>query len=260
MIVRGRTQEGLDLVAQTDHSRLVGKIAARWGGEGEFERPEPYESMARAATYHDFGWLRYETSPSVDPATGEPYAFLGVPNDREQLEAYQWAVDWMEAIDRYAGLVVSMHRTGLWKGRYGTIRHPRSYNLADPSPEIQAFIARNEARQRDLSRGLDADRLWTNYRLMQAWDLLGLYFCCAEPTTDAVEPVPRGAGDDEGVPLQLEPRGRGRVAVEPYPFDERPCRLELPVRRLPRASYPDVASFRRAYYRADVDLVRFELV
>lgn len=260
MIVRSGDGEGLELVTQTDHSKLVGKLAARWGAGNGFDRPEPYESMARAAAYHDFGWLRYETSPLVHPDTGEPYAFLQVPLSREQLAAYQWSLDWMEELDPYAGLIVSMHRTGLWKARYGAIDYPTSYNLADPSPEIQSFIDRNETHQKTLSQGFDWDRLWTNYRLMQVWDLLGLYFCCAEPTEDAVEPVPRRYGEEQGVRLRLEPRGAHRVAVDPFPFDERPFRLELPVRRLPQRRFPDLQSFRRSYYRADVELVHFEIV
>ena len=261
MIVRDTPDGGLLLVAQTDHSRLVGRLAARWGGEG-FERPDPYESMARAAAFHDYGWLRYETAPRWNPDTGRPYAFLEAPLDAEQLEAYQWGLDWMEGIDAYSGLIVSMHRTGLWKGRYGTIRHPKSYDLADPDPGIQRFIDRNESRQAELRKGLDAPRLWINYRLQQVWDLLGLYFCCQEPVEDFVDPVPRGyaEAEGEGICLRLSPEGPGRVAMDPFPFQERPMQLELVAQRLAHATYPDLESFREAYYRAHVELLRFEIV
>lgn len=87
-----------------------------------------------------------------------------------QLGAYQWALDWMADIDPYSGLIVSMHRTGLWKGRYDTIEHPAwRYNLTTLSPAVQAFIARNEAWQERSSATLDAKGVWTNYRLMQVW-------------------------------------------------------------------------------------------
>ena len=135
MIIRKDPSGGLVLIGQTDHSRFVGQLAAHWGN-GNFETLKPYDSVVRAATFHDYGWLRYETSPLVAPQSGEPYAFLQVPMTNTQLGSYQWALDWMADIDPYSGLIVSMHRTGLWKGRYQTIKHPAGrYNLTTLSPE-----------------------------------------------------------------------------------------------------------------------------
>src|SRR5262245_16219952 len=114
MIVRNEPHGGLLLIAQTDHSRVVGQLAAHWGNR-DFAAPRPYDSVVRAATFHDYGWLRYETSPLVDPQSGIPYQFVQVPLTEAQLAAYQWGLDWMTDIDPYAGLIVSMHRTGLWR-------------------------------------------------------------------------------------------------------------------------------------------------
>jgi hypothetical protein len=260
MIIRKEPDGTLLVIGQTDHSRLVGQVAAHWGNDA-FAPPAPYESVVRAAAFHDYGWLRYETRPLLDGATGEPYQFLNAPVSPEQLASYQWSLDWMAGIDPYAGLIVSMHRTGLWKGRYGTMKHPEAYNLRTITPEIAVFLERNEAAQERERARLDADQVWTNYRLLQVWDLLGLYFCCREPVPDHVEPVPVRYGDGAGgVRLTLRPDGPRRVAFDPYPFDVRPGRLQLAVRRLPAVRYPDVEAFRRAYFRADLDLMHFELV
>ena len=134
----------------------------------------------------------------------------------QQLGAYQWSLDWMADIDPYSGLVVSMHRTGLWQGRYGTIKYPAGrYNLTKLSAEVQALITHNEAWQERQRATLDAKGVWTNYRLMQVWDLLGLYFCCQEPYDDYIEPVPVGysGADNEGVRVSLKPVGPRRVAL-----------------------------------------------
>jgi len=262
MIIRKNSDGALTLIGQTDHSRFVGQLAAHWGN-GDFEQPKPYESVVRAATFHDFGWLRYETSPLIDAQTGEPYPFLQVPMTPQQLGAYQWSLDWMADIDPYSGLIVSMHRTGLWQGRHGLIKHPAGrYNLTKLSPEVQSLIARNETWQEEQRATLDAKGVWTNYRLMQVWDLLGLYFCCQDPYDDHIEPVPTSyAGSNEdGVRLTLTPAGPRRVAFAPYPFDVRPCRAQLAFRTVPRSSYEDVESFRRAWFQADVGLMDFELV
>ena len=99
MIVRRQPNNELVLIGQTDHSRLVGQLAAHWGNEN-FETPDPYASIVRAATFHDYGWLRYETGPLINPDTGEPYQFLQLPLGSTQLESYQWSLDWLAGIDR----------------------------------------------------------------------------------------------------------------------------------------------------------------
>jgi hypothetical protein len=262
MIIRNDPSGGLVLVGQTDHSRFVGQLAAHWGND-RFETPQPSTSVVRAATFHDYGWLRYETSPLIRPESGEPYPFLQVPMTATQLGAYQWALDWMADIDPYSGLIVSMHRTGLWKGRYDTITHPAwRYNLTTLSPEVQAFVAHNEAWQERQRASVDAKGVWTNYRLMQVWDLLGLYFCCQEPYEDFVAPVPARYADaaGEGVTLTMTPAGSRRVAFDPYPFDVRPCRVQLSVKRVATRTFDDVEAFRRAWFGAEVGVIEFELV
>ncbi len=105
-------------------------------------------------------------------------------------------------------------------------------------------------------------RLWSNYRRLQVWDLLGLYFCCQDPYDDYVEPVPVSyhGGETDGVRLTLHGVTSRTVAFEPYPFDARPCHVQLSFKRLPKTSYPDVETFRRAYFQAPTDLMKFELV
>src|SRR5215471_10680138 len=101
MILRKLDDGGALAITQTDHSRLAGFFAAHWGN-ATFAAPNPYESVTRAAVFHDFGWLRYETRPEVDPASGEPYTFISLPFTAEQLEAYQWCVDWLAEVDPYS--------------------------------------------------------------------------------------------------------------------------------------------------------------
>jgi len=262
MIVRKQQNNELILIGQTDHSRLVGQLAAHWGND-KFATPNPYESMVRAATFHDYGWLRYETSPLIHPETGEPYEFLQLPLGTTQLASYQWSLDWMTDIDRYAGLIINMHRTGLWNNRYGTITYPTGYNVRDLNPEAKAFIKRNEAWQEQervaYTASGQADALWTNYQLMQVWDLLGLYFCCQDPYEDYIEPVPVSYSDKSGVRLTMKPAGTGRVLFDPYPFDVKPCRVQLSTKRLARSSFENVEAFRRAYFQAATEILPFEL-
>jgi hypothetical protein len=120
MIVREETDGSLLLIAQTDHARLSGTFAAHWGS-AKFDRPRPFEPAVRAANFHDCGWYRYETKPRLNEETGKTPNFMHVPLDREQLDAFRWAVDWLTDIDSYAGLLINRHRTGLWRARYGAL-------------------------------------------------------------------------------------------------------------------------------------------
>ncbi|HXG36180.1 MAG TPA: DUF3891 family protein [Dehalococcoidia bacterium] len=172
MIIRDDSGDELVLIRQTDHSQLVGKFAAHWGNEN-FARPEPYESVVRAAVYHDYGYLRFETSPCLDTEKGTPYEFRTLPYEPKQFESYQWCIDWLSDIDPYSGLLVSMHRTGLWKGRYEKIAHPAGrYNPQGLRSEIVEFVERHEAKQQEQQESVDKQGLWTNYQLLQVWDLL----------------------------------------------------------------------------------------
>jgi hypothetical protein len=97
---------------------------------------------------------------------------------------------------------------------------------------------------------------------MQVWDLLGLYFCCQKPCDDYIEPVPTSYAGDSGarVRMTMKPLDERRVLFDPYPFNQQPLQIEIGCRRVPRTSFPDTESFRRAYFQAEKDLLRYELV
>jgi uncharacterized protein DUF3891 len=249
------------VVGQTDHSRFVGQLAAHWGND-EVARPDPWESVVRAAIYHDYGWITYETNPLIDEETGKPYRFLELPLEERQLESYQWCIDWMAATDVYAALIISRHRTGLWKGRYGSIDHPQGkYDLHKLDRRIIELIERNEAWQEKTMKSLGERAraaFPTNYRMLQVWDLLGLYFCCQEPYADYIDPVPTGFGG-KGRRMTMQPQGERKVLFDPYPFDEPELRVQLSCKRLTSRKYSSVAEFREAYFKAPNDLLEYQL-
>jgi hypothetical protein len=260
MILRGNRDNKTVLVAQTDHSQLVGQMASHWGNSN-FDAPKPYDSVVRAAIYHDYAWLLYETSPRVDPASHQPYGFLQLPLGKPQLESYQWTLDWMNRMDPYSALLMSKHRTGLWKARYETIQYPKGYNLAKPAPEIQEFIDKNEQWQKTARAAFDSELFEYNYRLLQVWDILGLYFCCHEVGEDYIDPVPvkHGQAVSEGVRMKMTPLSATSVKFDPYPFDLRPVKIQLRRKLVEPGPFEDDLAFRKAYFQATNELVEFEL-
>jgi hypothetical protein len=260
MIIRKLPSGQAMAITQTDHSRLAGFFAAHWGN-ATFAPLQPYESVTRAAVFHDFGWLRYETQPEIDPASGEPYTFTSMPFRPQQLESYQWCVDWLGSVDPYSALLVGMHRVGLWKSRYETITEPAWRSAPNLPPAINEFIARAEPLQEQQRATLDESNVWTNYRLLQVWDLLGLYFTTREPYENAIEPVPTTYTSDihAGVRMSLHPLDDCRVAFDPYPFDVRPLTLHIPYRVFDQLTFESNEDFRRAYFQAVPQMLTYQV-
>src|SRR3954470_12724045 len=84
MIVRYESDGSIVMITQNDHAQLSGLFAAHWGNQ-TYEKPHPYDSLVRAAMFHDRGWIRYETSPQLNPETGKTPNYREVPNVKAQL-------------------------------------------------------------------------------------------------------------------------------------------------------------------------------
>jgi hypothetical protein len=263
MIVRNLPNGEQLLLTQTDHSRLAGRFAANWGNAA-FDSVKPYESVVRAATFHDFGFMRYETAPKYDSETQQTPMFRALSTDANRLAEFQQAPDVLLELDPYAATIVRMHRNGLWRGRYGAMIYPPR-PIQKQSPLIEEFIEKNDAllEQTIATSGWDPQALRFNYHLLQVWDLMSLYFSCADPTEDYyLYPVPVRYDDKEGegVRMNFRPLDSKTVAVTPYPFDEEDLRIQLPVKHLKSATFPDRDALIRAYWRAETELLEYTLV
>jgi hypothetical protein len=260
MIVRYESDGSIVMITQNDHAQLSGLFAAHWGNE-TFEKPRPYPSLVRAAMFHDRGWIRYETSPQLNLETGKTPNYREVPNDKTQLEAFAWAGDWLSAIDPYAGLMITKHRSGLWQGRYGVITHPPAIQRGTLPQAIQDFIAKSEAKQKVAAETFDANELAINYNLLQVWDMMSLYICSTEVLKpDRIEPVPIGYSDGKGLPLRLTPVEPQVIALDPYPFDQPSLTTNLIFRRLTQTKFADSAELQSVYFKTAPQIASFRLV
>lgn len=255
MLVRD-AGDSWQLVLQPDHADLSGQLAAAWGGPG-FARPEPLRSVVRAATRHDDGWAAWEQAPRLGP-DGAPQSFVTVPAP-VHLAFYRAAVEVVCDEDPYAGLLVSMHMSGLYRERYGVM--PSPVREIDPAVRdlVDAFVEQEEQRQAELRRALDCDepQRWTNYALLQVFDVASLYFGLADVevgTPGAVEGVPVAEGDP--VRVAIEPLGPWRVRLDPYPFVESSLALTLKRRLVRKRDWRDDDDFRADFLATPVETVR----
>jgi hypothetical protein len=255
MIVRHESDGSLVMIAQNDHAKAAGFIATHWGNS-QFEKPRSYESTMRAAFLHDLPWLREETSPRFNPETGRTLNYLDVPNE-SQLGEYQWANDWLFERDRYAGLLVSKHRTGIWKSRYGLMKQPQ-YSIRQLSPAIEEHIGRSHEEQDAAAADFDPLEITTNYILLQIWDLFSLYICSNEQLKEETyEPVPTAYAPGSSVCMRLTPITNGRISVAPFPFDQPSLDVNVVYRRLSKGQFASAHEFQTAYLQTPLQVATF---
>lgn len=260
MIVRYESDGTIVMITQNDHAQLSGLFAAHWGND-KFERPRPYASLVRAAMFHDRGWIRYETGPQLNPETGKTPNYREVPNDKMQLEAFEWAGDWLSTIDPYAGLMITKHRSGLWQGRYGVITYPPAIQRGVLPARIQEFIAKSENKQKTTADKFDSKELAINYNLLQVWDMMSLYICSTEVLKpDRIEPVPVSYGAPPGVSMTLTPTDKQTIALDPYPFDQPSLTTNVIYRRLPQMKFKDSAELQTVYFKTAPQVMPFKLM
>lgn len=272
MVVRELTDGSVILITQEDHAELSAQFAAHWGNK-TFSKLKPYESMVFATAYHDSGYSDWEGIPPINLQKGRPYNFREtIPGFEErELQAYVGNVDWVRSRDPYAGLIVSMHRTGLWQNRYNTVSSGKGrLRNAELSPDVRSVIQKLEAEhgeeKKSLGKGSTAfeEELWFNYRLLQLYDILSLYFCTngyAENrlTAQSAAPVPVAYESKEEVELRLIPDSDEAVRFDPYPFHSFPLKVSLDARIMAQENFSTEQDCREAYFKSPRVRLEFEI-
>ena len=271
------------LYTQNYHGDLAGQFAAHWGNE-TFSPLKQRGSMVFVAEAHDNGWWYCDINPEVDDQ-GVPITFRRTP--RERLYGFiNKGIDNLLEKDLYAGLIASMHHAGLPQHRYGTL--PAVPRRQDE--HTVKFITEREPFNRDLMakvggmkeyEGVNSpDFLWFNYRMMQVFDRLSLFFCCnydlEKATTSeslsqddkdygrafyrsAINSMPVRFGQED-IEMCLTPVGKTKLMVDPYPFDEPGLKVAVRGRVIPRRPYKTQAEFREIYSRQPREMFEYTLV
>ncbi len=152
----------LILIRQTDHAMLSGFFARALGNK-VFSRPEPFESFCLAAAEHDNGWNEWELLPQIDSKTFTPYNFMSIPTE-DHVALYQRGIERVVRVDRYAGLLVSMHCAGLYDRTRATMPgFSAKYVRSNESHIVTDFLQRLRLQQLRLKVDLRADPLMKHY-------------------------------------------------------------------------------------------------
>ncbi len=247
MIVRpvGNTAE---IVTRVDHAVVAGALAEAWVEQGPLAFG-PREPLVLAARLHDIGWRHWESAPRLNPDSGRPANFLDVVIE-EHLRLYRLGLEEVEALDPYAGMLVSMHAAGIYTGRYDTQPALRLSRAPNVQVLVDAFIAEREAHYGALRErlGVSAEELWRNYVLLQAFDRLSLRLCQGDPAGPGpMEIVLPDAGT-------LHVRAEGETErLDPWPFTTDVVEVTVPTRVIPLEDYTDDAALVEAFAGAEVE-------
>ncbi len=271
MVVRD-LKDGRSIVSlQEDHAELAAQFAAHWGND-RFAKLRPYQTILFATTFHDSGYREWEGNPPMNMEKGRPYALREeIPAfEAVELAAYMRNVDWVASHDLYAGLLVSMHRTGLWHNRYNVFTEP-AMKPRERSGAIQAVKRELEQKQLKTKEVLAREQsgfekeLWWNYTALQVFDLLSLYFCCDGFATEnsfkpyRLAPVWVDYDSEEKVDFSITPAGVGAVKLSPYPFDVSPLRVGIRARIVPPIKGKTEKACVEAYHKAPRQILQFEI-
>ncbi len=277
----------LVLVKQVDHGELAGRIAEAWGND-QFEPPAHRDSACLAAARHDEGWRSWDDRPAMNESEHRPLHFLEI-DMKDHIPLYRSGVESVAELDPYAGVLVGMHWTGLYRGRWGLQSSPAGLLEADRTPiqKLQDEVVLQEQKRwigvKDTlwdghgSRSDFEARLWRDYDRLQAWDMLSLFICMsvvdvvdseAEPVllTSTLKRLDQEAGSRvipnvptapgrPPVDLVLRPVEPGVVAVNPYPFGGSRHGFGVAAMLIPDRAYSrnEISEVMRTAHRVEIE-------
>jgi uncharacterized protein DUF3891 len=255
------------VIEQLEHTRFAGRCAAAWGNT-DFAPLSPKALVEHLVAHHDDGWDIVDASIGRDPTTGLPWNLVQTPLP-DVVKAGSRGPDQLEAYHPYCGLLSSMHSYGLYHGRYGLSDKVFMKMIApEHKPAAEDMLQREIGRQERLKAKLAQDpefaplveeaALFSNYKLLQFFDTLALYFNCtseAARATSTFPNVPRKIGDDVTITVSRVEQGVYRFS--PYPFAVNGLYVPCAFRRL--APQPVGTDMARALATApvEVETVRF---
>lgn len=277
MMVSRYDESRLLLVLQIDHSRIAGLLAAHWGNQ-DFAKPRPYFAMVLAAQEHDGGWWDWEIRPTLD-AQGHPPDYVGsmrALGEDTWLEFNRRCIRRVAERDPYAGYIVSMHSEGLLNQGMGILHYMPDYTVF---PNVQEFIREQQAYRAELidemrnlpeyESDISEERLWTNFKYMEAFDQFAQFVCNRYPFNSKVRrngptselsktPVPVAPGSKDVI-MSVDVQDESNATVTPYPFDVNPLVVSFPGRLVSNRPYARQEEFLPDFYAAERITVTYRL-
>lgn len=234
MVQNAPAGEARFISTMAEHNEMCGQFVGTFGNDG-FARPEPYDEMVYVISHHDRGWDEADGNPTFDPKSGLPAGLGGTPVEIG-VGTSRKSPDFNERRHLFCGLMSSMHSWGLYNERYGFSEFRVRAGGSTSIPIVESYADETRAmldgeleRQERIKAILAADpatsawveekNLTWNYKLLQFFDTLALYFNVRHEDERGEETyvhVPRNA--DEDATITMRSLGDGVYSLSPFPF------------------------------------------
>ncbi len=215
-------------VMMYEHTALSHQFARAFGND-RFEGTQPNDLMFHVVLNHDAGWAEFDRDPVTDPATRLPYNLVDTPAQYITVTS-RLSPEFNQQQHPFCGLMSSMHSWGLYNGRYGLSSmvlidkippqdRPLAQRMLDGELDRQKRLRGELAQDPKTAGWLEEKRLFQNYKQLQFFDTLALYFNRTHPSERGetmFEHVPLNSGQD--VTITVRPSGPGVYELSPYPF------------------------------------------
>ena len=218
-------------------------VARAWVDRGPL-----HSSLELAADRHDDGWAVWEQSPLVD-STGKPVAFLGVEVPAH-LAFYRACIASVTDEDLYAGLLVSMHGSGIYRQRYGTDPDLKLANADAVRDLVEAFVVEQR-------RSRPSGHARPGWRTSCAGPTIAGCRCTTGSVSTSACATSRQASRRSHGPRAGAARA-WRVRMTPFPFGDEPATFTLKRRLIPKQGV-DAAEFRRDFWDMEAATMAIEI-
>lgn len=217
MVIVRRSGGELALVCQGDHARLAADLLALFRLPELADHPRR-DALLRAVADHDNGWWEVDAAPRVDPTTGAPVDFLGLPDELRR-ELWERGVARFAPEDPGRAAQIAAHFLRLFGARAGD---PHWGPLLERQRE--GLVALLEASGRTPAE-LAADDRW-----LELADQLSLVACSGSTAPLAVAPWRAEVGETPaGIELRLDPfplAGTTVLTLRERRIEDRPYRRD----------------------------------
>lgn len=250
------------VITMAQHTAFADAMARAFGND-RFEPLSPRDDMLFVVGHHDAGWTPVDAEPGLDPQTGLPWSLRGTPREKVLQTSYG-SPDYNEKHSAYAGLVSSMHIYGLYNGRYG-LAPTRTIDTLPPEARtvtekmMDDQLVRQERLKATLARDpetapwIEEKHLLQNYKQLQFFDLVGLYFHLTHPTlrkSDTIPGVPMSK--DRDTPVTITPVDERTYRFAPFPFAKDGMEIDFEGRWFAPLANPQGVDAKKAIYSLPV--------
>ena len=256
------------VIEQADHARMSGKLSEAFGNDS-FATPVPHELLNYIVAHHDEGWVSVDALREQSPTTGLPHHLTQTPLPY-LVKTSKASPDFNEAHHAFCGLLSSMHTYGLFNGRYGMSdfifidkiaadNKQAVTDMLDAELERQARLKEQLSSNAESAAWVEEAALMNNYKLLQFFDTLSLYFHMAnvEGRAESKFPnVPDGKGTDHT--LTINPTDNGAYTLSPYPFKDDSIEVSVEGRYL--TSQPQGTDFKAIFNSTEIQKQTYRLV